>query len=311
MNPVLARLSRKSRFLLSISTCTTTGKLARATSLLPPDESCYREAVKPAEQLDPPTASLLLSRRVEEASLNAWPAMHQMLVDGWLLRFAKGFTKRANSVVPLYPAAGTLAADMAEKVKFCENLYARERLQTIFRLTSIGTTQGSHQSLDDYLAARGYEHRDPTLVMTAPLIERTASIRLGLLPLGEWLDVYGHLSGLPEKTRTKTRALHGAILRGMPQPCAYAVIGNPARPLACGLGVLEQELLGLFDVVTSQSARRRGHGRSLVAGLLAWGRQQGATQAYLQMTENNHPARALYDSLGFQELYRYWYRVSP
>ncbi len=267
--------------------------------------------MKPAEQLNPPTARLLLSRRVEEASLNAWPAMHQMLVDGWLLRFSKGFTKRANSVVPLYPPAGNSAAETAEKVKFCENLYARERLQTLFRLTSIGTTLGSHQPLDDYLDARGYDYRDPTLVLTASLIERTASVPLSLLSLGEWLDVYGRLSGLDEGSGAKTRALHGAILRGMPQPCAFAVVGNPARPLACGLGVLEQELLGLFDVVASPSARRQGHGRSLVAGLLAWGCQQGASRAYLQMTENNHPARALYDSLGFEELYRYWYRVSP
>ena len=267
--------------------------------------------MKPAEQLNLPTGSLPLSRRVEEASLNAWPAMHQMLVDGWLLRFAKGFTKRANSVVPLYPPAGSSLAEIAEKVKFCENLYARERLRTIFRLTSIGTNQRSHQSLDEYLEARGYEHRDPTLVMTAPLIEREASIGMRLLSLGEWLDVYGRLSGLPEKNRPKTRALHGAILRGMPQPCAYAVIGDPANPLACGLGVLEQELLGLFDVVTSKTARRRGHGRALVTGLLAWGWQQGASQAYLQMTKDNHPARALYDSLGFDELYGYWYRVSP
>lgn len=311
MNPVLARLSRNSRFLLNKSTCATTGKLALATSLLPPDESCYREAVKAAEQLNPPKASLLLSRRVEEASLNAWPAMHQMLVDGWLLRFSKGFTKRANSVVPLYPPAGSSAADTAQKVKFCENLYARERLQTIFRLTSIGTTQGSHQPLDDYLGVRGYEYRDPTLVLTAPLVERTSSVPLSLLSLGEWLDVYGQLSGLDEEARPKTRALHGAILRGMPQPCAFAVVGDPDRPLACGLGVLEQELLGLFDVVTSPSARRQGHGRSLVAGLLTWGWQQGASQAYLQMTKNNHPAAALYDSLGFEELYRYWYRVSP
>ena len=205
MNPVWARLSRNSRFLLNKSTCTTTGKLALATSLLPPDESCYREAVKAAEQLNPPKASLLLSRRVEEASLNAWPAMHQMLVDGWLLRFSKGFTKRANSVVPLYPPAGSSAADTAQKVKFCENLYARERLQTIFRLTSIGTTQGSHQPLDDYLGVRRYEYRDPTLVLTAPLVERTSSVPLSLLSLGEWLDVYGQLSGLRQEARPKTR----------------------------------------------------------------------------------------------------------
>lgn len=232
--------------------------------------------------------------------------MQQMLVDGWLLRFAQGFTKRANSVTPLYPAAAPVAENLPGKVRFCENLYARERLRTIFRLTSIGTGDGAHELLDDYLAGRDYAHRDPTLVLTAPLSALPPAPEPQLLPLADWLDVYTRLSGMPERAR----ALHGAILRGMPQPCAYAVVGDPAKPLACGLGVLEQDLLGLFDVVTNPEARRRGHGRALVAGLLAWGRRQGAQRAYLQMVRDNDPARALYDSLGFTDLYAYWYRVS-
>lgn len=262
--------------------------------------------MKPAEQLNPPEDRLSLCRRVEEASLNAWPAMQQMLVDGWLLRFAQGFTKRANSVVPLYPGTPSIADNLPSKVRFCENLYARERLRTIFRLTSVGTADGAHEMLDAYLAVREYAHRDPTLVLTAPLNETGRQAGLQLLPLADWLEVYSRLSGMP----ASAKALHGAILRGMPQVCAYAVVGDAERPLACGLGVLEQDLLGLFDVVTNPSARRQGHGRALVAGLLAWGTQQGARRAYLQMVRDNDPARALYDSLGFTKLYEYWYRVS-
>jgi GNAT superfamily N-acetyltransferase len=255
--------------------------------------------VTPVEQTLQPTAASQLSRRVEEASINAWPAMQQLLFDGWLLRFAQGFTKRANSVIPLYPGEEPLA----QKVRFCENLYARGRLKTIFRLTSIG----DHESLDGFLHRRGYVHRDSTEVLTVTLEQRPlSSPDLCLLPAERWLEVYGDLTGMP----ATARALHGAILRGIPLPCAYAAVGNVEAPLACGLAVLEQDLVGLFDVVTHPRARRAGRGTELVASLLAWAYDHGARRAYLQMVADNHPAGRLYGKLGFEPLYRYWYRIS-
>jgi N-acetylglutamate synthase len=243
-------------------------------------------------------ADQALARRVEEASLNAWPAMAQLLLDGWLLRFARGFTKRANSVTPLYPGHEPLE----RKIRACENLYARERLKTIFRITSIGDSA----ELDGMLASRGYEYLDPTEVLCAELEPEPAMPEIEPMPLDAWLDTYARLTGLPRDAQ----GLHAAILRAIPLPCCYAVIGNGAPPVACGLAVLEHELLGLFDVVTAPEARRAGHGRALVTGLLAWGARHGARRAYLQMVADNVPAAGLYAGLGFARLYRYWYRVS-
>lgn len=41
------------------------------------------------------------------------------------------------------------------------------------------------------------------------------------------------------------------------------------------------------------------------------GKYEDAQNAYLQVVEGNDNARALYRSLGFQQLYTYWFRVQP
>lgn len=241
------------------------------------------------------------TRRIEEASLNAWPALHQTLLDGWLLRFSRGFTKRANSIVPLYP----VLEPMEDKVRHCENLYARERLKTIFRLTSLDDCR----ALDAYLDTRGYAQVDPTEVLTASLADlnlATAPVRIRYLPREQWLEAYAALTGMPETASQ----LHGAILKGIQNECAYAVIDSADGPVACGLAVLEQQLLGLFDIYSHAEHRGQGHAEVLVGELLSWGLSRGAKTAYLQMVASNGAARGLYSKFGFSFAYEYWYRMS-
>lgn len=247
-------------------------------------------------------------RRIEEALVNAWPALHQVLLDGWLLRFAKGFTKRANSVTPLYSGSQAMAA----KVRHCENLYARERLQSIFRLNP-ASEQGV---LDDYLRRRGYRRLEPSLVLTADLAQAahagnavampSPAPHWFLLPQDEWLQRHAALTGASRKF---TR-LHGAILNAVRTDCAFAALRDGEHTLACGLGMVESSLLGLFDIVTHPQQRRQGWGEALVRGLMGWGSRQGAAVAYLQVAQDNEAAKALYAKLGFQERYPYWYRVA-
>jgi ribosomal protein S18 acetylase RimI-like enzyme len=75
--------------------------------------------------------------------------------------------------------------------------------------------------------------------------------------------------------------------------------------------VYERGYIGLFDIVVAPELRGIGLGRRVLTSLMAWGREQGAHSAYLQVREDNAVARALYDSLGFSRAYRYTHRVMP
>ncbi|MCR9279941.1 MAG: GNAT family N-acetyltransferase [Pseudomonadaceae bacterium] len=245
-----------------------------------------------------PTRSLApqLSRRVEEAALNAWPSLHQVLYDGWLLRFSRGFTKRANSIVPLYESTRAIA----EKVRYCENLYARERLTTIFRLTSLPEQLALRQQLSD----RGYTAFDLTHVLYLPLAElHEPETDFHRLDIDDWLSIYARMTGVD----AATQQLHGLLLKGIRSECCFGAVKQDGRVLALGLAVLEEELVGLFDVVTDPNHRQQGHGRTLISALTGWGGRSGAQGAYLQMLADNRAASALYVSLGFSRLHSYEY----
>ena len=242
----------------------------------------------------------MFERRIEEVGLNSWPALQQLLFDGWLVRFAQGYTKRANSVTPLYPSL----QPYEEKIAWCEHLYKENQLPTVFRLLSFS---GESQHLDQLLAQRGYSALDLTLVWSLRLSSTLAEVNphLRVVSLADWLSIYGQWS-------TRYRELqhvHRELLERISSPILAAALYQQGACVACGLGVLEHEAFGLFDIVTDPKQRRKGYGMQLVTSMLDWGKHHGAQYAYLQVVATNVAAQQMYMKLGFQESYRYWYRL--
>ena len=132
-----------------------------------------------------------------------------------------------------------------------------------------------------------------------------AEITLAQAETEEWQAAFSRLSGLEAGRQTTHKQLLEAILPAK----AFASVSLDGQVVGCGLGVAQAGFVGLFDIVVNAGCRRQGHGERLVKSLLAWGRQQGAHTAYLQVMLNNAPALGLYAKLGFRETYQYWYRV--
>ncbi|MEM7129479.1 MAG: GNAT family N-acetyltransferase [Chloroflexota bacterium] len=245
--------------------------------------------------------SKLYLQHLEETSLNAWPALNTLVYDGWILRMSNGYTKRANSVTPLYRGHNSLT----EKINHCIRLYHRCHLPPIFRVPSFVSDAAL---LDKQLADKGYTRFDETIVMTMPLEPRQYQYTPRMFEL-HWPDLWVPLYHEMDPSR-KDAATHEEILNRIMGDTSYMTI-RLGDPIACGLGVCEAGYLGLFDIVVQSDYRGKGFGRELVQNLLAWGEDEGAKHAYLQVTAKNSPAIALYTKLGFQESYRYWYWIHP
>jgi len=248
--------------------------------------------------------SIDLIRRIEELSFNAWPALNVMLYDGWLLRFANGYTKRANSVNGLYQSTGSIET----KIDYCESVYARQKLRPIFRLTPLI----NQDIFDQQLQERNYERIDHTSVQlldlsnTEPAHSERAVILAGHDGIESWLRSFHTLN-----PRRRDAATHKQMLQSVLGTLCLMVLIVNREIVACGLAVADGDYLGLFDIVTAVNLRRQGYGLELTSALLAWGLTMKTRYAYLQVMTNNEPAKHLYGKLGFQEIYHYWYRVAP
>lgn len=238
---------------------------------------------------------------LEELSLNSWPALRSINYDGWIIRMADGFTKRCNSVWPLY--GSNLSPE--EKIEKCESFYEARNQPVIFRIPS----DESRASLDDLLNTRGYERVTPTIVQTLDLTAlklppNSSKVAVTNTLTEEWPDNVAELIGIGEHKSTFHK-----ILQKIVWPVGFASARIDGVPAALGMCVAEKPYLGIYGMYTHPSYRKQGWARRLLDGMLSWGRDCGAENAYLHVEADNTPGRSLYEKYGFTAVYSYWYRV--
>lgn len=236
--------------------------------------------------IDPAVVAALESRLVR-----ALPPVESTTIDGWHVPFGRGEVGRMNSVTTF----ATAPWDLFETVETIERRYRARRRRPMFRLTALDA------ELDDLLFARGYERSGDVLVMTGPVAgEPDPEVTLTSAITPSWLADLGRMMGsADDRIAELGESLAGLQLRHG----AFRI-----RDVAVGLAVVDGGWIGLFDVAVDQAVRRAGLGRRLCSAMLAWGGEQGATTAYLQVFDGNTAAVAMYSGLGFTESYRYWYR---
>lgn len=237
-------------------------------------------------------------RKFEELQMNAWPSFNTEFLDGWILRYANGYTKRANSVIPLYNSM----MQNEEKIKICQQKYSMRSFPAIFKLTDL------NHDLDKELELLNYNKIDESIIRTKNLTIIEKEIPDGIIVnrdlTDEWLISFCKFADL--NNRLKPAAIE--LLKRISNPviCCSKILTD--KTIGVGLGVVDNEHVGLFDIIVDENFRRKGYGEEIINTILYESVKLGAKTAYLQVVAENYPANLLYDKLGFNELYRYWYR---
>ena len=238
-------------------------------------------------------------REIEQAALRAFPALEEEELNGWLLRYANGHSRRTNSVQPIEHSG-----DLTDHLAGAEAWYGARGIPITFRMTPASLPA----ELDALLESKGYYRQDPTSVQTLDLtgLEFAVDERIVFTddPTEPWFD---SIMGSSRYMAGRRPTLERTLLMIEP-PTAFAILWGDGLPRATGLAVADDDLVGLYSISTQPGHRRRGLGRSMSETLLAWGQRMGASTAYLQVMHVNEPATELYRQMGFEPVYDYWYR---
>ncbi len=249
----------------------------------------------------PPSTAEILA--LEEVAALGWPAIDQDWLGRWLLRAADGWTRRANSVLPL----GDPGVALDEALARVEGWYRDRGLAARFQLPL-----AARPALDLALAERGWAASNRTLVLVADLPAALARaeprdlppVELSGQPSPAWLAAYHYRDGNP------LPPLAPRILAG-PDRRVFAAVTIDDAAVAIARAVVTKGWAGVTAVEVSPPWRRRGLGRRVTQAVLAWAHREGATSAYVQVAEENEAALTMYDRMRFRVHHRYVYRQAP
>lgn len=239
-------------------------------------------------------------RFFEELAINAHASLKVQMYDGWLIRYANGHTKRANSVSVLYPSS----LKLSDKIAYCEKQYAKAGLPCIFKLTD------DDMQLNCVLEQRGYKAVDSTDVMIRELDVFSADTDNCVFtnsPTEEWLGAYFEFEGLTDKAKQDT---FRHMLSNVTADTIYGAVLNNGRIVSCASAAIEHGYMLLQNVVTDPDMRGCGFGKKVCGALINEAKKSGADRSYLQVVVSNTVAVNLYKKLGFHKVYSYWYMVN-
>ncbi|MEV8230164.1 GNAT family N-acetyltransferase [Streptomyces sp. NPDC079167] len=233
------------------------------------------------------------------ATARAWEPVESELLGDWRLRAAGGFTRRANSVLPL----GDPGLPIGEALGRVRRWYGERGLPAYVQ-TATGA-EGTQEALCADLEEHGWrrevtaEVRIAALAPVGDLDADISAVRLVRAPDEAWLSRY---------QRFETPGAHVLKVLGSGPSVWFASVpdeGPAGVPAAIGRCVVDGRWAGFMAVEVGPEHRRRGLATAVMTALARTALDEGASAAWLQVEADNEGARALYDGMGFATHHSY------
>ncbi|MEU2224432.1 GNAT family N-acetyltransferase [Streptomyces sp. NPDC018347] len=243
------------------------------------------------------------------AAARAWRPVESERLGEWELRAAGGFTRRANSVLPLGdPGTGLDAALDAVR------RWYGERGLPAYVQTATGA-EGTQEVLCAELERRGWVREVTAELWTgalAPVADRApgAGVVLSRTADEAWLARYRR-KGVSE---VALRVLGGGSGGGTEPSVWFAAVpgaGPGEPPAAIGRCAVDGRWAGFAAVEVDPGRRRQGLATEVMAALARRALDEGASAAWLQVEADNEGGRALYRALGFLPHHAYHHYRAP
>ncbi|MEU8784088.1 GNAT family N-acetyltransferase [Streptomyces sp. NPDC048637] len=254
------------------------------------------------------------ARELQTVAARGWPAVETARLGEWTLRASGGFTRRANSVLPL----GDPGVPLETALEQIGQWYDERGLPPVI-VVATGRAD-TDERLAAELAERGWtdeRHTTVRIAALAPLADTGADapgsaggapsrVTLSREPGADWLALYnrtGEADPSEEAARTALR-----VLTGGPSVWFATVHGADGGTAAIGRLVVDGRWAGFAALEVAPAARRQGLATLVMAALAERALEEGASAAYLQVEADNAGALAFYDRLGFTDHHGYHYR---
>ncbi|MFC8311264.1 GNAT family N-acetyltransferase [Streptomyces olivaceus] len=232
----------------------------------------------------------------------AWRPVESEWLGEWELRAAAGFTRRANSVLPL----GDPGLPLDEALAAVRRWYGERGLPAYVQ-TATGA-EGTQEALCAELERRGWVREVTAEVWTGTLapvadLAEGAGVELSRAADAAWLARY-------QRKGVSEVALR--VLGSGPSVWFATVPGAEAgAPAAIGRCVVDGRWASFAAVEVDPAYRRRGLATTVLAALARRALEEGASAAWLQVETDNAGARALYAGMGFAAHHAYHHYREP